>query len=810
MEGSSLEHAMHLIHGKIGVRQDTVKGMAILRKEAARGDPVAQAAVAAFSEDGGEELSLEQQSSIRDMPQKALPKLRARANKGDPWAQVFVALWILGEKNPNAFFKKHPMVYFEAVDLIEKAAKQGNATAQHTLAEYFRSTEKNGEQFLLWCVRAAVQGHRMARHSLAMEFKIGEIIPKDEEMAAFWFAKGCDQHDQLCIEDGLNGLPCTLVVCAFEQCLREKKAEADSNVRREEEKVLQFHLREAYWQRDDEVARDALAMFGIELYCNSEGLKDTSIALEAIKLASSEGSSLAQVFHRCLSIDGTGHVQGLEKVLARATKNDAAAAFVAGWYAERWLKSRACVEWYRIGAELGHGLSMQRYGRGLVNYAKGKFFEGVRWLMLAAEQNVCYAHYDLGRMLVQGLIPKDDEKAAMHLLKASFWVKDNSDEPMAKQIAIYLRSLPKEVVAKMRFKKRPGIARTDHALMLWFGSGRRGDLLQSKLLLIQGHLLDDDFVCAAALGFLALREPESLPGYSARALFEEARWMLEKQAENGDAKTLCWLAVCLDPASMGSILRSPKAIDLMSRAANRGYWLAQYWWAQNLILSGDQSAGVEFLEKAARQGHYIAANVLIDPGGENVSETGFEFVAKVADAGSTVARYAITKCGATNRVAANDLYMKKRMEVSKKASAAKELLRLWRTLQSQLLEAIPSGARLLIVGMVAFQQGLIMLAHGSKEEKEEAFVLICADFGSDKESKIAVKQQVVGEDADAQTWIHEVIGSRAVLGLLQGWTGGEGSFIDDCAQMFGKDKEEARRILAMMRRIAKANKMEKV
>lgn len=82
------------------------------------------------------------------------------------------------------------------VQVVEKAAIQGNVPAQYNLAEMYSSGNyipKDDEEAVKWYRKAAAQGNIRAQYKLGNIYYSGNYIPQDHKQAFKWYRKAAEQ-----------------------------------------------------------------------------------------------------------------------------------------------------------------------------------------------------------------------------------------------------------------------------------------------------------------------------------------------------------------------------------------------------------------------------------------------------------------------------------------------------------------------------------------------------------------------------------------------------------------------------------------
>ena len=79
---------------------------------------------------------------------------------------------------------------------FKKLAEQGNAAAQYNLAVMYkngRGVPKDEQRAVTWFQEAAVQGDVAAQYNLGVMYDNGQGVPKDEQQAVAWYHKAAEQ-----------------------------------------------------------------------------------------------------------------------------------------------------------------------------------------------------------------------------------------------------------------------------------------------------------------------------------------------------------------------------------------------------------------------------------------------------------------------------------------------------------------------------------------------------------------------------------------------------------------------------------------
>lgn len=86
--------------------------------------------------------------------------------------------------------------YEEAITFYTKAAEQGHADAQFSLASFYYSGKggnQNSELAVKWYTKAAEQGHADAQLHLGNIYSYGKTVAQNDELAVKWYKKAAEQ-----------------------------------------------------------------------------------------------------------------------------------------------------------------------------------------------------------------------------------------------------------------------------------------------------------------------------------------------------------------------------------------------------------------------------------------------------------------------------------------------------------------------------------------------------------------------------------------------------------------------------------------
>jgi|GEM_PF-2769696 len=115
----------------------------------------------------------------------ALKRLEGFANHGDATAQDW-----LGAYDQLTHDATHAAFWYE------KAAKQGNVTAQNNLGTLYANgvgVPKNPRKAAYWYKKAADQGNATAQNNLGIQYQEGQGVARNARVAADWFSKAANQ-----------------------------------------------------------------------------------------------------------------------------------------------------------------------------------------------------------------------------------------------------------------------------------------------------------------------------------------------------------------------------------------------------------------------------------------------------------------------------------------------------------------------------------------------------------------------------------------------------------------------------------------
>ena len=94
-----------------------------------------------------------------------------------------------------------PKVSLEKLEVIRKAAEQGDAQAQSILGECYAEgtgVAKDAAEAVKWFRKAAEQGYASSQFFLGLCYDEGTGVPKDQAEAAKWWRKAAEQGDVSC------------------------------------------------------------------------------------------------------------------------------------------------------------------------------------------------------------------------------------------------------------------------------------------------------------------------------------------------------------------------------------------------------------------------------------------------------------------------------------------------------------------------------------------------------------------------------------------------------------------------------------
>lgn len=123
---------------------------------------------------------------------EALAKLRQAAEQGLPMAQYLLGLVYLEGRHDQ------PKDAAKAMDWFHAAALQEQPEAAHALAMGYRTglgLAKNQQEAFIWSKKAAELGYAPSAFFLGMHYLLGRGIDKDEGQARHWLGKAAEQGD---------------------------------------------------------------------------------------------------------------------------------------------------------------------------------------------------------------------------------------------------------------------------------------------------------------------------------------------------------------------------------------------------------------------------------------------------------------------------------------------------------------------------------------------------------------------------------------------------------------------------------------
>lgn len=102
----------------------------------------------------------------------------------------------LTQQAENAYIKGK---YSQAKNLFEKAAKQGDITAQYNLGylyEQGQGVDKNLQKAFKWYEKAAKQGYVDAQYNVATFYYTGRGVQKNLQKALYWYEQAAHYGDR--------------------------------------------------------------------------------------------------------------------------------------------------------------------------------------------------------------------------------------------------------------------------------------------------------------------------------------------------------------------------------------------------------------------------------------------------------------------------------------------------------------------------------------------------------------------------------------------------------------------------------------
>lgn len=261
----------------------------------------------------------------------------------------------------------------EILAQYRKAADQGNANAQYKLAIMYKEGHgiaKNEAEALAW-LRKSAQGYADAQFSLGRSYETGQGVAKDEVQAVLWYRRAADQGQA---EAQLH--------------LGNMYAEG-RGIAKDDAQAVAWYQKAA--QQGNAEAQTRLG----DAYANERGItQNDAQAVAWYRKAAEQGNAAGQ------------NNLGIMYEVGRGIAKNAAEAAI----------------WYRKAAEQGHAdaqnnlASMYLYGQGI---AKDEA-QAVAWYRKAADQGLAEAQLNLGNMYAEGKgIAKDETQAVVWYFKAS-------------------------------------------------------------------------------------------------------------------------------------------------------------------------------------------------------------------------------------------------------------------------------------------------------------------------------------------------------------------------------------------------------
>ena len=190
------QSAVEYAYGMNKVRMDDTKVIEFLRRAAAQGLPEAEVSLAYVTNEGFFGLTKDSAKAVELARQALAHGLIARANDGKATAQVALArLYREGlglEKDMS-----------KAAEFYQKAADQGNASAQNALGLFYigvngdiSGLKKDAKKAVELIRRAADQGDATAQFNLALLYESGEGVDKDLNKAIELYRKSSTQGNE--------------------------------------------------------------------------------------------------------------------------------------------------------------------------------------------------------------------------------------------------------------------------------------------------------------------------------------------------------------------------------------------------------------------------------------------------------------------------------------------------------------------------------------------------------------------------------------------------------------------------------------
>lgn len=329
---------------------------------------------------------------------------------------------ILYSMKDSKFYNQTEAV--KCFDNIIKAAEQGNAEAQYQLAIMYRDgngVKKDNEKQLIWHNKAAEQGNIIAQWQFGHMYQYGHDVNKDYKKALYWYNKAAEQDNT----DALFNLG-DIYDHGYCGVTKDRRQAFDFYLRAAEKghHVAQSRLSSMY-EEGEVVPKnnyEAAKWRLIELEQDDDDNYDFDYGVDLIYYRAEKGDSEELAVLRELAnkdYDDAQYYLGFMHQRGRGVKKDYKEA--AKWYAKAYKLGNTKVishnieELCEIGipeavevikdlAEKGNDYAQALLGQA---YTEGRgieknYNEALKWLHKSAEQNNDFGKYSLGRMYYNG------------------------------------------------------------------------------------------------------------------------------------------------------------------------------------------------------------------------------------------------------------------------------------------------------------------------------------------------------------------------------------------------------------------------
>jgi TPR repeat protein len=109
----------------------------------------------------------------------------------------------------NEYGQGIPQNYGEAFRWFQKAAEQGDTSAQFALGVKYASGKgvpQNDRMAFSWYRKAAEQGEASAQNNLGFMYERGRSVPQDYAEAVKWYRKAAEQGNALALRGSVPNL----------------------------------------------------------------------------------------------------------------------------------------------------------------------------------------------------------------------------------------------------------------------------------------------------------------------------------------------------------------------------------------------------------------------------------------------------------------------------------------------------------------------------------------------------------------------------------------------------------------------------